>query len=180
MEFAHFLRMVTLRCTQKLLRRLGVPAKTGTSPPTTVLGDWYANILHTRPHQLVVCMNERTLLVVLVPARESKSLGARFREAVIAQLRRLGVPPAAIEAEAHAMSELAFRPTASRSVLGCLREATFALSYELERPEHSSLVGIEDFLSENIYSTTNYRHPRELALELFHVASAGTSGARFH
>lgn len=174
--------MVTLRCTQKLLRRLGVPAKTGTSPPTTVLGDWYANILHTRPHQLVVCMNECTLLVVLVPARENKSLGTRFREAVIAQLRRLGVPPAAVEAEARAMSEIAFGPTASRSVLGCLREATFALSFELECPGYSSLAEIEDFFSENIYSTTKYRHPRELALELFGAAglAAGASVARIH
>lgn len=172
--------MVTLRCTQKLLRRLGVPATAGTSPPTTVLGDWYASILHTRPHQLIVCMNERTLLVVLVPAREIKSLGARFHETVIAQLRRLGVPPAAIEAESHAMSELAFGPTASRSVLGCLREATFALSYELERPEHSSLADIEDFLGENIYSATKYRYPRELTIELFRAATADASGARAH
>jgi hypothetical protein len=175
--------MVTLRCTQKLLRRVGVPAKIETSPPTTVLGDWYATLVHARPHQLVVCMNERTLLVVLVPARESSSLGTRFREAVTAQLRRLGVPPAAIEAEARAMSELAFGPTASRSLLGCLREAVFALSLELDRPRFSSLVGIEDYLSEYIYSTTKYRHSRELARELFDAAGAisgSAAAARIH
>lgn len=147
-----------------------------------MLGDWYANIVHTRPRQLVVCMNERTLLVVLVPARESRSLGARFREAVIAHLRRLGVPPAAVEAEARAMTELAFGPTASRSLLGCLREAAFALSFELECPRFSSLAEVEDWFSEHIYSTTNYRYPRELALELFDAAglAAGASVARIH
>lgn len=160
-----------------------MPAKIGTSPPTTVLGDWYATLVYARPHQLVVCMNERTLLVVLVPARESSSLGTRFREVVTAQLRRLGVPHAAIEAEARAMSKLAFGPTASRSLLGCLREAVFALSLELERPEFSSLSDIEDWFSEHIYSTTKYRHPRELARELFDAAGAvsgGATAARIH
>ena len=175
--------MVTLRCTQKLLRRLGAPTKVETFPPTTVLGDWYATLVHTRPHQLVVCMNERTLLVVLVLARESSSLRTRFREAVTAQLRRLGVPPAAIEAEARAMSELALGPTASRSLLGCLREAVFALSLELERPEFSSLTDVEDWFSEYIYSTTQYHYPRKLALELFDAAGAisgGATAARIH
>ena len=175
--------MVTLRCTQKLLRRLSVPAKTKTSPPTTVLGDWYATLVHARPQQLVVCMNERTLLVVLVPAREKKSLRARFCEVVTAQLRRLRVPTAAIEAESRAMSELAFGSTASRSLLGCLREAVFALSFELERPEFSSLTDIEDWFSEHIYSTTKYRHPRKLARELFDAAGAvsgGATAARIH
>jgi hypothetical protein len=122
-------------------------------------------------------MNERTLLVVLVPAREKNALGARFREAVTAELQRLGVPLAAIEAEARAMSEFAFGPTASRSLLGCLREAVFALSFELERPEFSSLTDVEDWFSEHIYSTTKYRHPRKLARELFDAAGAITGGA---
>jgi len=172
--------MVTLRCTQKLLRRLGVPPAIETSPPTTVLGDWYANLLHTRPQQLVLCMNERTLLAVLVPARESKSLGVRFREAVVTHLSRLGVPPAAVEAEARAMSDLAFGPTASRKILGCLREAAFGLSVELGLGRLSSIAELEVRLSENIYSTTGYRRPRELALELFRAtgASSGVSLAR--
>lgn len=169
--------MVTLRCTQKLLRRVRVPIKAESSPPTTVLGDWYATLVHARPHQLVVCMNERTLLVVLVPARESDSLGVRFGEAVTAQLRRIGVPPCVVEAEARAMSEFAFGPTANRSVLGCLREAVFALSLELDHPRFSSLAGIEDYFGEHIYSTTKYRHPCELARELFEAVSGDSDSA---
>jgi hypothetical protein len=110
-------------------------------------------------------------------------LGERFRKTVTAQLRRLGVSPAAIEAEARAMSEFAFGPTASRSLLGCLREAVFALSLELERPEFTSFTDIEDWFSEYIYSTTKYRHPRELARELFDAAGAisgGATAARIH
>jgi hypothetical protein len=61
--------------------------------------------------------------------------------------------------------------------LGCLREAVFALSFELERPEFSSLTDVEDWFSEHIYSTTKYRHPRKLARELFDAAGAITGGA---
>jgi len=166
--------MVTIRCTQKLLRPLAVPKDVDVPRPTTVLGDWYANLFYSRPHQLVLCMNERTLSVVLVPARDSKSLGVRFRDTVAAHLARLGVPRAAIEAEASAMSEATFAPTASRSLLGCLREAGFALSLEFESQRFSSLAEIELYFSEYIYSPTDYQHPRDLVLELF-GATGGSS-----
>ena len=96
--------MVTLRCTHKLLRRLHLSPQAGSTPPTTVLGDWYANLFYSRPRQLVLCMNERTLLLVLVPARDAKSLGPRFCEAAAAHLKRIGVPDAAVEAEACALN----------------------------------------------------------------------------
>jgi hypothetical protein len=127
-------------------------------------------------------MKERTLAVVLVPARGIKSLGIRFHEAVVAYLTRLGVQSPAVEAEAHAMAEVAFGPTASRSLLGCLREAAFALSLECENLRFSSLAEIELYFSEYIYSTTKYRRPRELVLELFAAAgaSSGSTAAKIH
>jgi hypothetical protein len=123
--------MVTLRCTRKLLRRVGVAPKTNTAPPTTVLGDWYANIVYSRPQQLVVCMNERSLLLVLLAARDVKNIGPRLRASVTALLARIGAPVASCDTESQAMQDFAFGPTANRSVLGCLNEAMFALSLEL-------------------------------------------------
>ncbi len=143
-----------------------------------MLGDWYANLFYSRPQQLVLCMNERSLLVVIVPARDSNSLAPRFRDAAIAHLRRIGVPDAAVEAEARAMSELAFGPTASRRLLGCLNEAAFALSCEWERPRFSSLADLQMYFAEYIYSTTGYRRPGELALELFRAAGAAANAAQ--
>jgi hypothetical protein len=60
--------MYTLRCTRKLLKRTDETPSSEAVSPTTVLGDWYANLLHLRPQQLVLAMNERTLLCALVPA----------------------------------------------------------------------------------------------------------------
>ena len=42
---------------------------------------WVAIYVFTRPH-LVLCVSERTLLPVLIPARDGSLLVARLREAV--------------------------------------------------------------------------------------------------
>ena len=174
--------MITLRCTRKLLARAGVSGKIETTAPTTVLGDWYANLVYARPQQLALCMNERSLLVVVLPAKDFKNVAPRFRAQVAALLMRIGVPAQAVAAEERAMSEFAFGPTANRKVLGCLNEAAFALSYELVNPRFGSLAAIEDFFSEYIYRTTKYRRPGDLAMELFAAsgAAAGASVSRIH
>jgi len=172
--------VVTLRCTQKLLRRARVSPNINTEPPTTVLGDWYANLLYSRPQQLVVCINERSLLLVLLAARDFKNIGLRLQASVTSLLTRIGVPPAGCDAESQAMQEFAVGPTANRKVLGCLNEAMFALSLEAEEPRFSSIPEVEDHFSEYIYSTTRYQRPRELALELLTAGKAGASGRGMH
>lgn len=166
--------MVTLRCTQKLLRRLDVSPRSAVAPPTTVLGDWYANLVFARPQQLVLCMNERSLLLVIVPARESKTLAQRFRDAAIAHLRRIGVPDAAVDAEAREMGEIGIGPTANRRVLGCLNEAAFALSVRCETRGFSSLEDLQLYFAGFLFSPNGGRYPREVALELFGAAGAET------
>ena len=76
------------------------------------------------------------------------------------------------------MSEITFAPTASRSLLGCLREAGFALSLEFESQRFGSLAEIELYFSEYIYSPTDYQHPRDLVLELFAAAGASSPSDR--
>ena len=169
--------MVTLRSTRKLLRRVGVSPATAIAPPTTVLGDWYGNLLYSRPKQLVVCINERSLLLVLLPAQDLKQIGPRLQASVVSLLARIGVGKAALAAEARAMEQFAFGPTANRRVVGCLNEAMFALCHEFENPRFSSVVELEDYFSEFIYRATDYQHPRELAAELFVAAGAVADGA---
>ncbi len=82
-EPSPFTALDSLRRTQKLLRRLNVSKQPALAPPTTALGDWYANLFYARPQQYVLRMNECSLLLVIVPARELKTLGQRFRTAAI-------------------------------------------------------------------------------------------------
>ena len=75
------------------------------------------------------------------------------------------------------MEEFAFGPTASPRVLGCLNEAMFALSLELEHPRFASAVELEDYFATYIYRATEYQPPHELAGELFAAATAARNGA---
>src|SRR5262249_43825383 len=79
-------------------KRLGTTEGAPSTPPSTNLGDWYAHLLFTRP-QVVLCVSERTLLPVLIPARDGSLLVRRLREAVRQMLRALRVPEVAVAAE---------------------------------------------------------------------------------
>src|SRR5437870_8688700 len=113
--------MFTLRCTARLRKRLGTTEDTASAPPSTKLGDWYAHLLFTRP-QLVLCVSDRTLLPVLIPARDGSLLVPRLRETVVQVLRALGVPEVAVAAEEEAMMEAVIGKTTSRRILGSLND----------------------------------------------------------
>lgn len=109
--------MFALRCTARLRKRLGETEEAASAPPSTRLGDWYAHLLFTRP-QLVIWVSDRTPLLVLVPARESRLLVPRLRDAVAKMLLALGVAEPAVAAERDAMMDVVIGKTASRQVLG--------------------------------------------------------------
>jgi hypothetical protein len=157
----------TLRCTRKLLRRLGTKPSSEVVEPSTVLGDWYANLLDLRPQQLVLAMNERTLLCVLVPAAPIGSFGERLRAEVAGLLRDIGVPGGQVAAERAAMESMAIGATASRAVLGCMNDAAFQMLHR--RAPGVSLRDLGLQLAENIYSLTDYQVPRGRVLEVFGV-----------
>ena len=123
--------MFTLRCTHKLLRRGLTESPHGEVGPTTLLGDWYANVLVTRPQHLVLCISERTLLPVIVPAKSAGALPARLLEALPPILSALAIPPASARTECDHMRERQIGRTASKRVLGSLNELMFLLEHSL-------------------------------------------------
>ena len=117
--------MVTLRCTARLLRRLG--ASDSDAPPSGQLGDWYANVVATRPRHLVLCTNARTLLCVVVPLAPQAKLTERFVTAARARLTQIPVVPALLLAEMEALTDVHFGRASNRSVLGSMREFGYAV-----------------------------------------------------
>jgi hypothetical protein len=101
-------------------------------PPTTVLGDWYANILFARPAHLVLALSERSLLPVVVPAKDVKRLPERIAHAAQCMLRAIGVPEKQVAAEALAMSVGYLAVTNNRKVLGSLNDFVFHLELSLQ------------------------------------------------
>jgi len=158
--------VLTLRCTQRLVRRLGSVAQVEPYAPTTALGDWYANVLYTRPRQLILCVSERSLLSVLVPARDPTTFLPRFRETVLSHLTAIGASVQAVAAEGEEMKEIRVGRTASRSVLGSMRDLALTVQQELALERWASLEDLQLHLSTFIMGAIGMRYPCDVALEL--------------
>lgn len=135
--------MVVIRCTQKLLTRVGAaPARRNPKGPTTDpqsttrLGDWFAHTVNVGRQRFILLVAERTRLPLVVRARDVKRLGAHAAEALPPVLRALGVHDADIQRELEAMQDHVYAPANSRSVVGTLNEfAHFLTCLVEEEPE---------------------------------------------
>lgn len=123
--------MLVLRCTQKLLSRLGPPVD-DPPPSTTALGDWYARPLNIGHQRLVLLMSERSRLPVLMPARDLKRLPETFSKALAAVLIELDVPATHLVPELDAAADVVVAKTNSRSHLGSLNEFAQMLMWRRE------------------------------------------------
>lgn len=129
-----------LRCTQKLLTRLKATPDPEPPPSDTVLGDWYANLVRAGRVQCVLAVSERTLLPVVVPAKEGRTLAQRIAEALEPLLLSIGIPAEDVLAERNAMRSPVIARTANRRVLGSLNDLVFQLEVGLtEQPDRTLL-----------------------------------------
>lgn len=174
--------MVTLRCTQRLLKQLDTkPADT--APPTTALGDWYANIIPTRAGDFILCASERTLLGVLVPAMLLVPVvHMMFVARVNDLLKRINVPHAWVKQEVYAMGEMGIGRTASRSVLASMNDMTNMVQYAIAAGVESGkldIATIEVDLSQLLHKRKHedYQRPATLALDLLTAHYGQTSTA---
>jgi hypothetical protein len=123
--------MVILRPTRKL-QALVPPAAEPTAPSDTALGDWYLNRLVVDRQPLLLLVSSRSLLSILIPARDARTLPARLPDVVRGRLRRFGVSAPLIEAEARAMTPVTVAKTIDRSVLGVMVNFAKDIPYYLE------------------------------------------------
>ena len=112
--------MFTVRGTKKFLERVGRPVA---DPPSssTVLGDWYANVLFWRP-QVALFLNATTFVPVLMPLAPASGVVARFPTAMAEVLGALAIDPRFVDSEMTEMSSVVLAKTASRQVLGVMNE----------------------------------------------------------
>ncbi len=160
--------MNALRCTAKLRRRLGPEELAEPGPGKALLGDWYAHLLTVDRQPLVLAVSERSLLAVVLPARDLRNLARHFLRAVRERLVRIGVEEAAVEKEMACLQPLAFAATRSRSVLGSLNEFVFQLKARAAHPLGRDWTpqSFEDELGEVPCSPLGYDHPVAVARRL--------------
>jgi hypothetical protein len=125
--------MVSLRCTQKLLRHWPGPIEAAPLPTTTVLGDWYCTALNHRHRRLILGLAERSLLPVVVPAKEFGTFPDRLAAEALRILEVLGVSAKLRDQESRGMAEWVIAKTNNRSVLGSIKDLGFLALVFLDR-----------------------------------------------
>lgn len=156
--------MLVLRCTRKLLDRLGAAVADPSPSSTTLLGDWYANLVNVGRQRLVLCISEKTLLPVVLEARNLRALPERLAEAAGAVLRGVGIRERLVCAEQDRMREVAMAPTRSKKALGTLN----ILASDLEALlEHSQTLFDVSMELAKTPCLANHSFPDEATRQLF-------------
>ena len=158
--------MVVIRGTQKVLKRIRDKNVDVTVASTTALGDWYANLLSVCQARLVLLVSERSLLSVVVPARDWGNFLPPFRDAVSDLLAGLAVPSADAKAELGEMDQLRFSRTASRVVLGSMIDLTYQARTILAARPGISLGRLALELSKVPSGPIGMQYPRDVAAGL--------------
>jgi len=149
--------MFTVHATKKLLDRLKVRPDPAPPEATTQLGNWYATALFWKP-QVVLFVNEPTLLPVLVPLAPISRVVERLPAAVAEVLTELDIPKAIIDTELAAMTEHDVTKTANRSVVGMLNEFSF-LGERFLNPDttlHALSIRLANTPCGPLYKSTSY------------------------
>ena len=118
--------MLIVRATKKLRQRLGsAMTPHDGEPSTTSLGEWYATYLPWRPQQLIMLVNQRTLLPVLMPLAPAATISTRISSEIAAVLDEQRASANFIDAELAQMRDCRVGPTADRSVVGIMTDFTY-------------------------------------------------------
>ena len=142
--------MIVVRGTKKFLDRVGRPEA---DPPasTSVLGDWYVNVLFWR-RQVALFVNASTFVPVFVPLAPAGGVLGRFPAAMAGVFGVLGVDPRFVHAETVEMGSVVLAKTASRQVLGVMNEFAFMAEHTIStgHSDPDDLLGLSVWLAGTI------------------------------
>jgi hypothetical protein len=161
--------MITLRCTQKLLKFLGIVPNKNLELTTARLGDWYANLVPTLLGDLIIFVNEKSLLTVAIPVWNSDHLVPLFRLRVANLLEMLRIDPGGIADELCHFDQVQFGRTVSRTILGSMNDIAYqyqVIAEEAGNESEISLSAVELDLSRMPSKPIDYNFPSDIAREL--------------
>jgi hypothetical protein len=158
--------MYTARCTSRVLEALGLPAVDSAQSPSTALGDWHVDFIHTRMHRLVHFVSDRSLLSVVVPVKTLKTALDRHVLSLRELLGALGVKPAMIQAETGEMEQRAVASTRSQSVLASMGDLAIHARCILEQTPSINYVELSLELAQVPCGPLGMRVPAEASIGL--------------
>ncbi len=159
--------MIALCCSQVVRSRLGITGRpSAASEPTTRLGNWYVHLVRLGPRQHVLATSERSLLTVILPARELRAtIEGNFRIAVQQLLSALNIPMDIVNRELAQMQPALIAPATNRRVLGSMNELAFHLGVRHEQISDpiEMAVTLSGIPMSAVGSKSRYGIPRDVA-----------------
>ena len=157
--------MLVLRCTRKLLNRVGSPVS---NPPasTTRLGDWYAKPFPVAQKRFVLLMSAESRLPVVMPGRNVASLAANFPMVLSEVLQSLEFSPEVIEREIRESCDIIIAATKSRSMIGSLNDFALMSQHCLRERPFDDLIELSTWLARTPMAIFGWKYPVEVAQEL--------------
>ena len=160
--------MLILRCTQKLLKRNPGPSGPGQDALVPVLGNWHANLIRLAKSPIVLCVNDSSLLAILVPGRDFPNFVPAFQNRLTARLGRMGLATDTISAERAAIEIVQIQPSNSRSVLASMNDFVRNLKWRArDHFDFSEADALEDTLSETPMGALKYQYAVDVAAAAF-------------
>ena len=160
--------MLVLRCTQRLLKRSPGPTQQRQDALVPALGDWHANLIHLAKSPIVLCVNDISLLAILIPGRDFPNFVSAFQNRLAGRLGRMGLATDTILAERAAMEIVQIQPSNSRSVLASMNDFVRHLKWRARnRFDFSEADALEDMLSETPMGALKYQYAVEVAAAAF-------------
>ena len=153
--------MVTLNCTLKLSKRLPYSTVDITLPTTNRLGDWCANSFNIGRYPYILMTNERTLLSVVIPFKESATIWPRFVLSLQSLFKTVGLSDIVIQKELQAYGQVQMTRKTNRHTLGSMNDFVFQVQSRFQIDGNPSLHTIDHELSEVPCGPLKYARPKE-------------------
>lgn len=164
--------MYAVRCTRRLLRKLGTRESPDETSATTALGDWFVREYNLGHHRLLLCTSSASLLTVIIPAKNLPDVANRLAAAVHELLFALGVSVDQINREIDEMRSSRIARTNSHTVLGSMNDMAYlADAYLGGGSIPGQLLVAELKIAQAPCGPINYRAPRDVALQLLQSPS---------
>ena len=164
--------MVTLNCTLKLAKRLPYVAVVVTTPSTNILGHWSANSFNIGRIPCILMTNERTLLSIVLPLKESATFWPRFVLLLQTLLKDIRIPSKLIDAELQEYEQFQLTRKTNRHTLGSMNDFVAQVQARYQIDGHVTLEDVSLALSGIPCGPLKYAYPKEVACQMFAAAAS--------
>ena len=166
--------MLVIRCTQKLLKHKPGPSSNVEDDLEPALGNWHANLVRIDHWPIVLCVNDFSLLSIILPGRNFPNFASAFQNSLRKRLERMDVSQDRMLAELAAIQIIKIERTNSKSVLGSMNDFVLNLRYGSYPFNPDEVTSWENELSQTPMGALKYSYPVEVAFALLSASELNT------